>query len=265
MAWLELKIFLALLALPAIAQQPATYTLEKEQAMGKALASDVRKRLPQFDNPTAAEYVNSIGKGLIDQLNEQIFSYSFELVVSADTSEPMAIPGGYIFIPATFFLVAQDEHEFAGMLAHAIGHIALRQHTRMATRAQQSNMGTVPLIFIGTWMGSHVDSRSLSPLIPVGFMEYQRLNELDADAFGIDLAARSGYDPAAFRRYVERTQQPSDSRVSPLPQRELRLTKIDEILGQVPTPPSIQSTEYQRIQDLVRAALPKRPKPTLYR
>ena len=55
-------------------------------------------------------------------------------VITADVSEnpthePAAIPGGSIFVSVDLILAAQDENEFAGMLAHAIGHIEARHGT----------------------------------------------------------------------------------------------------------------------------------------
>jgi predicted Zn-dependent protease len=36
------------------------------------------------------------------------------------THEPAALAGGYVFVLSGLFLAAQDEAEFAGMLAHAM-------------------------------------------------------------------------------------------------------------------------------------------------
>jgi predicted Zn-dependent protease len=65
--------------------------------------------------------------------------------------EPATLPGGYVFVPAGLFLAAQDEAEFAGMLAHAMGHIALRHGTRQATRGVLIKQRSIPLIFMGGW------------------------------------------------------------------------------------------------------------------
>lgn len=67
--------------------------------------------------------------------------------------EPIAFPGGFIFVPARLILAAQDEDEFAGMLAHSIAHIAERHATRQATRSEITNMSTTPLIYMGGWTG----------------------------------------------------------------------------------------------------------------
>lgn len=49
----------------------------------------------------------------------------------------------HVFVPAGIFISARDEGEFAGTLAHAIGHAALRHETRTANRGQLANMASI--------------------------------------------------------------------------------------------------------------------------
>src|SRR5262245_17734472 len=79
--------------------------------------------------------------------------------------EPAALPGGYVFVSAALFLAAQNEAEFAGMVAHAIVHIAER-HGTQATRGQAVNYAGVPLIFMGGWGGFCAEGLA----VPRGFV-----------------------------------------------------------------------------------------------
>jgi len=118
------------------------------------------------------------------------------------THEPVALPGGYIFLPAALFLEAHDEAEFAGMLAHSMEHIARRHVTRLA-----SVSGNMPLLFVGGWNGGCGDT-------PLGFVATQRRNELDADAAAIETLARADFDARAFVRYIERVETDDIGRVA---------------------------------------------------
>ncbi len=263
-----MKALSVLFVLPLLAQTGVNfYSVEKERALGQHLASEIRQRSKPLDNPVLDAYVKRMGKQLVSHLGEAPFPYSFEVLLTAEASEPMSIPGGHIFIPAGFFLAAQDEAEFAGMLGHSIGHAALRHGTRTATRGQIVNMASIPLVFMGGWMGAHADSQGRAPLVPIGFLGFQRGFELEADKFGLELAARAGHDPAAFRRYIQRTQ-PADSNMSPLPARELRLARIEEIPRPAANVPPSSSDEFLRAQEAAREALGKpepRGAPTLRR
>src|SRR4051794_32846880 len=61
--------------------------------------------------------------------------------------------------------------------------------------------------------------------------------------FALELAARAGYDVAGCRRYIARTQPP-DARVSPVPGRELRLARMDELLAGLATGASSPQQEF---------------------
>jgi predicted Zn-dependent protease len=228
------------------------YTVEKERALGEQLASEIRTRSKPLANADVDAYVKRIGAELTGQLKEAPFEYQFQVITGGTWTEPFSLPGGYVFIPARSFVVSQEEAEFVGMLAHSIGHVALRHGTRTATRGQMVNMASIPLVFMGGWAGSHADSQQSQLLIPMGFLKFQRTRELEADWFGLELAARAGYDAYAFQRYVHRTH-PADSKVSPLPARDVRLARIQETVASLPSATRIAPTgeDFLRVQENV--------------
>jgi predicted Zn-dependent protease len=252
-----MKFVLSMWAVPLLAQQGVNfYTVEKERALGQQLASEIRRQSKPIANAAVDAYVKRIGAELIGQLKEATFAYQFEVISGGDWMEPFSVPGGYVFIPVRSFIAAQDEAEFVGMLAHSIGHVALRHGTRTATRGQVVNIANIPLVFMGGWAGSHADSQQSQALAPVGFLQFQRTHELEADRFGLELAARAGYDAAAFQRYVKRTHS-ADSKMSPLPPRELRLARIQETIASLPAATTVSRSgeDFGRVQEAVRSTI----------
>jgi len=177
-----------------------TVSLEKERALGAHMAAEIRKVSPPFPVPEVVAYVERMGARLAAFVPSG--SFRFE-VVGAGRAEPMGLPGGVVFVPATFLLMAEDEAEVAAMMAHAMGHVALR-HGFVSLRATKE--GAIPLLFMGGWMGSHASAEERTALIPAGFLGSVRSNELEADRFGAELAGKAGYDAAALARYVQRVQ-----------------------------------------------------------
>jgi predicted Zn-dependent protease len=169
-------------------------------------------------------------------------------------------------VPLRSLLNAQDEAEFAGVLAHSIGHVSLRHSLRTVTRGQAPNYASVPLIFVGGTSGCHVSAQA--PLaVPLGMLNQFRDAELEADQFGLELANRTGFDAAGFVRYIERSQA-EDAAHSPLPSRELRLSRLRET--QASLPPAAErsaSEEFRKVQVLARQLSAQAPRrvPTLYR
>jgi beta-barrel assembly-enhancing protease len=176
------------------------YSVEKERALAQHAAAEIRRHTRPLADPTVDAYVNRVGAELTRQVKEALFPYRFEVIWGGDQTEPMPLLAGNILIPARSFVAVQDEAEFIGLLAHSIGHAALRHITRTATRGQVGNTASIPLIFMGGWGGSHVDSQRLHRAAPVALLEFQRDCELEADRFGMELAARAGYDAAGYLR-----------------------------------------------------------------
>ena len=200
-----MKLVLSLVAVQVFAQQDVNfYSTEKEKALGRQCAGEVRKHSQPLADPGITAFVNRIGEELVGQLKTRRFDCTFATIQSAEWTEPLALPGGYIFVPVRAFIAAQSEAEFAALLAHAIGHVELRHGTRMATRGQVENMSSIPLIFIGGWTGVHSQTGA-NVLVPAGFQKMQREYELEADRFGVELAARAGHSSEEEFRRVQET------------------------------------------------------------
>lgn len=264
-----MRFVILLLAVPLLAQQRGVnfYSTEKERALGDSLAADTRRTSKPFENAVAEEYVKRVGAQMVGQLADPRFEYTFEVIAGAAT-EPMALPGGHIFVPAQFFVSVQNEAEFATMLAHAVAHVSLRHGTRTATRSQISNESGVPLIMMGGSSGTHASTRAADVLIPMGMLSFQRQMELEADKLGVELADRVGYNPTAYRTYLQRVQvDPENTVRSPLPPLAERLARLDEVLGdrsrELP-PSSVAFTQAQQaIQETLKK--PESKPPTLRR
>jgi len=113
-------------------------------------------------------------------------------------------------------------------------------------------MASIPLVFMGGWTGSHADSHNPQVVVPVSFLEFQRTYELEADRFGLELAAHTGYDASAFLRYVQQTHL-TDPKHSPLTGRDLRIARIQEMLASLPASVRSASGNFESVQERVRS------------
>src|SRR5258708_4000371 len=156
------------LGLSAYAQTPSSkgvnfYSLDREVVIGLQGAADLARALPVVHEAKLDAYLTKLSSELAKHADPQ-FAYSFtvyedrkplglqsnEMATPADAfrgkaTEPVALPGGPIFVPLSLLANAQNEAEFTFQLAHGMAHVALRHSTRQATRGEIANLANVPL------------------------------------------------------------------------------------------------------------------------
>src|SRR5438045_157960 len=176
------------------------YSIEKEISLGKGLAQDVERQAKIVDDPTIAEYVNRVGQNLVRNSDAKV-PFTIKVVDSEDVNA-FALPGGFFFVNSGLILKADTEAELAGVMAHEIAHVAARHGTRQATRGRSPNLATIPLIFMGGWAGYGI-RQAASVLIPVGFLQFSKTFESEADLLGLEYMYKTGYDPEAFVDFFE--------------------------------------------------------------
>jgi predicted Zn-dependent protease len=171
--------------------------------------------------------------------------------------EPAALPGGYIFVPASLILSTQTEAELAGMLAHSMAHIVARHGTRQATSA-------APLIYMGGWQG--YGGNDGGTLVPLAFANIMRGHEYDADRLAIRAMAKAGYDPTAMLAYLRRVQPEKPPNLYAIvPPKQERLAAVQKEIQELPFATYRTEDNLPPIQDEVRQAIPRPAKkpPTL--
>src|SRR5579872_3469538 len=179
------------------------YSIEKEIALGKALAQDVERQSKIVDDPVIAEYVNRIGQNLVRNSDAKV-PFTIK-VIDAEDVNAFALPGGFFFVYTGLIAKADNEAELAGVMAHEIAHVAARHGTRQATKGEIANLATIPLIFMGGWAGYGI-RQAASVLIPVGFLKFSRAMESEADMLGLEYMYKTGYDPTAFVDFFEKIE-----------------------------------------------------------
>ena len=143
-----------------------------------------------YDDPELDAYVRQVGERLLRDSGITKPTFSFTLLDSPDINA-FALPGGLIYVNRGLLAYLDTEAELAGVLAHEIGHITERHHSRRKTASLTSKVAAVSA-YILTGSGDVYDAASMyGAEIISGF---GRDMELEADSAGAEYLHQTGYD-----------------------------------------------------------------------
>jgi predicted Zn-dependent protease len=143
-----------------------------------------------YDDPELDAYVRRVGERLLEQSGITSPEFTFTLLDSPDINA-FAMPGGFIYVNRGLLAYLDSEAELAGVLAHEIGHITERHHSRRKTAQTTSKVASVSA-YILTGSGDVYDAANMyGAEIISGF---GRDMELEADSAGAEYLHQTGYD-----------------------------------------------------------------------
>lgn len=179
------------------------YSIESEIRMGREYAQMIDSQVKLENDPIVSEYVNRIGQNIVRNSDAKV-PFTIKVIDSPEVNA-FALPGGFFYVNTGLLLVASEEAELAGVMAHEIAHVAARHAMRQMTRASLANLASIPLIFVGGGIG--YAARSAAGIgVPMGFMKFSRGFEEEADYFGLQYMFKAGYDPQSFLSFFEKIQ-----------------------------------------------------------
>ncbi|MBZ5580942.1 MAG: M48 family metalloprotease [Acidobacteriia bacterium] len=180
------------------------YSLQKEMALGRQLAQEVRRQAKVLADPLVSEYVNRLGQNLVRN-SDAAFPFTFT-VLENDNLNAFALPGGYVFVNTGLIEIADEEDELAGAMAHEIAHVAARHMTRQATRSQLANILSAPLSILLGGTGGYAARQAAGVAIPMTFLSFDRKAEAEADYLGVQYLYAAGYDPTGTISIFEKME-----------------------------------------------------------
>jgi hypothetical protein len=179
------------------------YSTDWEIRNGKQYSMEIEKSAHLVTDPVIVEYVNRVGQNIVKNSDCKV-PFTIK-VIDSDEINAMALPGGFFYVNSGLIMAADEEAELAGVMAHETAHVCAHHAARQMTKMNYAQIGSIPLIIFtqGSWTGYGIYEAS-QLAIPMGFLQFSRMDEAEADYLGVQYMYRSGYDPQAFIQFFEK-------------------------------------------------------------
>lgn len=178
-----------------------TISTQQEYEFGREFLRSARRQTPALNDPLLEEYVSSLTYKLAatSELTDHRLAF---LMIDSDVLNAFAAPGGIIGVNAGLFLYAENEGEFASVLAHELAHISQRHYARSVEEQRNNRLpsmaGLLASLIIGAAAGGEAGQAALMTTQAIGLenqLRFSRSNEEEADRIGIRNLYNAGFDP----------------------------------------------------------------------
>jgi predicted Zn-dependent protease len=242
-------------------------TPKRERALGQAFMRSVRRSQDVVEDPLLADYIQSLGKRLIQNSDASGNPFSFFLIDSPQINA-FAGPGGYIGVYTGLLLTSETESELAAVVAHEIAHVTQQHLLRTWESASRMAVPQAAVLLAAAILGATVggDAAAAAAIGSQAAMIQQRINftrsnEKEADRVGIDILSESGFDPRAMPTFFARMSKANRVYESKLPEflmtHPVTTSRTADALGRAEQFPYRQTPDSLRYH-LARANLAQR-------
>jgi predicted Zn-dependent protease len=207
----------------------------EEIQIGKEVASRLLGAAPLAKDENLQRYVNRVGRWLASQTERPDLPWQFG-VLEAPQLNAFAVPGGTIFVTRGLVERMKSEAELAGVLAHEISHVLRKHHLKAIQKGAQTALAGEAL----NQALRNQNAQAREKLVSFGSEMYTRgldkSDELEADRYGVVIAARAGYDSYGLPAVLQTLQamNATDSALALMfkthPAPGERLTSLDETM-----------------------------------
>ena len=183
-------------------------TAEEERKLGKKVLLDIERKSEIVDDLILQGFIERVGRSLVSYASPAPFDFQF-FVIKEQSPNAFAVPGGYVFVTTGLLVLAENEHEVAGVLSHEIAHVTSRHISEMIDRSKRINMASAAAMLLGALLGgggqaSGAVAATAAATAQALTLKYTRENETEADQNGLHTLAKSGYDSQGFVTFMNK-------------------------------------------------------------
>lgn len=177
--------------------------LQSAPVMAKQMGGEVPSTDPRYIE------VQKIGNILVNNTvaKGSPWEFKFHLLADNQTINAFALPGGQIFITLGLYNDLENEAQLAGVLSHEMGHV-IERHSAEQMATSQLGQSLISAVGVATTDPNHPQASLSATMIAsvvnqMISLRYSRMDESEADIWGLKLMAQAGYNPWAMIRVME--------------------------------------------------------------
>jgi predicted Zn-dependent protease len=179
--------------LGAMCPTPAlAMSTQAEIQMGRAYDQQIVESSVVESDPLLNQWVQSVSQKLWTQTARKDVPYNVKILKDPQVNA-FSTMGGYVYVNTGLLDFVQSDDELAGVIGHETGHIERRHALTMQTKSNILSL----LLGIASMFSPFI--YNFGNLLQAGALaKMSRIDELQADRYGLLLMSRAGYDPEAM-------------------------------------------------------------------
>ncbi len=221
-----------------VAPAVITISTEQEVEIGRGIAATIAGYYGVVQDPELTRYVNLVGLTVASVNPRPDIIYRFA-VLDSDDVNALAAPGGYVFVTRGALALMNDEAMLAGVLGHEIGHVNRRHVVKEIQARARTELGLEGIVEQIDVTGEEYLEQTIQLGTTALFMGLSREDELEADGYGVEVAAGAGYDPNGLTRFLAALPNAEAERRSLLtkthPDIDDRLDEVEDAIDDLKT------------------------------
>ncbi len=239
------------------------FTTYEEQQMAKDFLIMIRASGRIIDDPVDNQYLSDLGKRLVQNSPSPNKHFAFYWFASRAINA-FAGPDGNIFMHTQLFLATSNEDEFAGVMAHEIGHVVQGHLARGIAEQKTLKMGALAGLLAALAIGMVAPNAAAGAVTAAmagaeqQMLNYSRAHEKEADRVGIKILAKTGFNPwgmpSFFKRMLqdERLYQKIPALLNDHPLTQERISDTENRASQYPKKYNKSPLQYYLIKERIR-------------
>ncbi len=159
-----------------------------------------------YNDPRLQSFIEHMVERLVAASEKPDLHYKVTMLNSQSVNA-FALPTGQLYVTRGLIALANDESELASVLAHEMGHVIARHAEIREQQARQADL--VSRVVTDVVSDPEAGALALAKS-KLALASFSRAQEFEADAIGVGIASRAGYDPYGAVRFLTSMEHNSE-------------------------------------------------------